>query len=321
MQKFFYVLKYICSIVISALIILYILAFPLIIKLTQKSNPLLEIYGTTSSPIVLDMWYIESFEGGISSRKAFLEKSVKAFNKVNKNVYISVTTMTKEQYKLNINDKSPDLISFSDREIYNTLIDLPKLNRVERYISDIEYDGDIVCYPYMLGRYAIISKEPITTEIPNDIITYNKKTIYPFGYSLDVLGHMYIQENGYSLPSNSKTYSTQYEVYNAFLKGDLQAFLGSQRDVHRLKAREQKGSIEECFYKYLGGTTDLVQYIGVTKLSKYIDQAKLFCRFLIEECDQYIADIGMFSPYTNLYQEQYMLDWENSIKGTKLGGK
>lgn len=319
MQKFFIRLKVIFSIIASVLVVLYIFAFPIIIPRLKKQNPIDNIYGTHSSPVVLDLWHVETFEGGTTSRKSFLEDCVKSFTRQNSGVYISVTVMTREQYDLNITGSSPDIVSFSDGNIRSSLVDLARIDRVAKYVDNLKYDGDIVCYPYMLGRYAIISREEIGGDLPNEIIKQKKRTIYPFGYSKDVNGHMYLEESGYTLPSNSKVYNTQYELYTAFLKGEVTAMLGSQRDVHRLKSREEKGTIDALHYIYLGGTTDLVQYIGVTKSSKDIDSAKLFCQYLVEKCDEKVKRCGMFSPFECIYEDSYMQEWEKQIKYTRLG--
>ncbi len=319
MQKFFVRLRYILSIVLAGAVTLYIFAFPIVLTFTKKDSPITQIYGSPQDSSVLDLWYVETFEGGNSSRSKYLEKIAKAFTKANKGVYVSITTMTQEQFDINITSNNPDLVSLPYIYKSDFLIDLPRQKVVDKYMDDILSQGEIISYPYMLGRYAIVSRDNITSPLDNQVTTIRKNTIYPFGYSTDVQGYNLLKNTSYTLPSNSKVYDTQYDVYKGFLKGEIKTMLASQRDVHRLKAREQNGTIESLQYTYLDGSTDLVQYIGVTKGSKNKDIAKAFCEFIISlDSQNKIKNIGMFSPFYNIYSQDYMYEWEKSVNYTKI---
>ena len=46
---------------------------------------------------VLDLWHVETFEGGSSSRKSWLNSVARQFEKANKGIYVCVTTYTHQQ--------------------------------------------------------------------------------------------------------------------------------------------------------------------------------------------------------------------------------
>ena len=62
---------------------------------------------------VLELWNIDTFEGGSVSRTAWLEKRAISFEKEHTGTYIMVINMSIEQAKLNFDSgKTPNMISF-----------------------------------------------------------------------------------------------------------------------------------------------------------------------------------------------------------------
>ena len=71
---------------------------------------------------IITLWHVDSFEGGIGSRKQFLLKTARTFEKQNKGVLIMVISHTPESVKESM-DKGvyPDLISFGNGTEINNL--------------------------------------------------------------------------------------------------------------------------------------------------------------------------------------------------------
>ena len=64
---------------------------------------------------VLSLWQIDSFEGGIGSRKQFLLKIARGFEKKHKGVLVMVTNITKDGAEENFkNGIYPDMISYGN---------------------------------------------------------------------------------------------------------------------------------------------------------------------------------------------------------------
>ena len=269
------------------------------------------------------MWHIETFEGGNSARKTFLDKLFNKFNKQNTGVFISLNVMNKEQYDINIQSSTPDIISFTKDciGVEKHLTTLPRTEKLSKgFVESVVYDNTIICYPYMLGRYCLISyNDNAANNLCGEIVERKNKKIFPLGFSTDVESVHALASNNISYNSNAKTYNTQYDNYKAFLKKETTTILGSQRDVHRLKSREQNGTIDNLYYTYLDGYTDLVQYVGVTKTCKSVDVAKKFVEYLLsDDAQEMLKSIGMFSVNKKIYNQDYMKEWEDNVKSTKL---
>jgi hypothetical protein len=321
MQKFLFFIKSVFRMVLLVGLVCYIVFFPFVIKFVNKQNPVEEIFGLKSGGVVLDMWHIEAFEGGTNPRKYLLEKISSNFNKANRGVFVAVISMTPEQYSINIKQTRPDILSFASGTVsYDILTDLPRQKTLsEELLNVCQKDGELLCYPYMLGRYALISKEKISEKnLAGSIVEDKKKKIYPLSVSSSCEWQKVLNSQGY-IYDNVKSNSSQYDNYVDFLSGNTKVMLGSQRDVHRLKNREEKGKIDGLYYSYLGGYTDMAQFVGVCKSSKNIDVAKAFCEYILTQDSQsQISSVGMFSAVYDIYADGYMNDWESVIKNTSI---
>lgn len=323
MQKFLFITKYMAKVCLSICVILFIISFPIISAYFKPNEKEKDLFYKEYEEIVLDMWHIESFEGGNLARKTFLDKLSREFNRQNRGVFISLKVMDVEQFSINVNKSTPDIISFTSecKNINQHLVSLPRTNLLSKnYLDSVIYDEDILAYPYMLGRYCLISyTDNAANSLCGEIIERKNKKIFPLGLSSDTQCENVLKNNNLIYNSNAKKYLSQYDNYKGFLKKEVTTILGSQRDVHRLKNREQNGSIENLYYTYLDGYTDLVQYIGVTKNCKNIDVAKKFAEFFLNDFVQtQISKIGMFSVNQKIYTQDYMKEWEDKITVTKI---
>ena len=74
---------------------------------TKKQNTIKKVEGYKQ---ILELWHIDSFEGGIGSRKDFLLKTSLSYEKKNK-VLISVVSHTISSATIALKNKVPDMIS------------------------------------------------------------------------------------------------------------------------------------------------------------------------------------------------------------------
>lgn len=278
--------------------------------------------------VILNLWHIETFEGGSNSRTKFLEKQAIKFNKENNNCFISVTTLTEEQLFLNLkNNKFPDMFSFgigSGCLISGLLEELQLNNQVRKDLIDYgKVNNSLFAYPYILSGYAIISYENLLNNDQFDNFKskmVNKKEIKGITFAND--GFINLDEilicNNYK-DINQNDYYTSSSTYNAyvnFINKKSISLLGTARDVSRCKNRESNGSLSSCKYTFLPGFSDLVQYIGVVKNIEKVkkDYAFNFSNFLLEDsCQKDLKNYGLFSTTIDIYKEEYMDDFESVL--------
>lgn len=282
--------------------------------------------------IVLNLWHIETFEGGSNSRAKYLEKQAIKFNKQNNNCYISISTLNDNQLYENLSqNKKPDMFSFGIGAGYMLSSYLDVLNENSLIREDlVEYatfDGNLLAYPYILSGYAIISFED-TSNLSNKVNdnkfenkVINKKEVKGIGFaSSSYLNFAKVLTfNNYQNISKNNYYSSSstYNSYVNFISKKFLSLVGTTRDVVRCKNREEKGSLSSCNYKFLSGYSDLVQYISFSKNISNIKKgyAQKFCSFLTSKSSQQdLANYGLFSTTKQiLYSTGYMNNFEKSL--------
>ncbi len=290
-------------------------------------NEFLNLEG--GNKIVLDLCHVETFEGGSASRAGFLKRQAEKFNKQNNNFFVSVTTMSLDEFELNINSGySADLYSFgtgAGSYIQSKLQTLKKQSNIREDLqNNATLSGKIYAYPYLLSGYAVISYESLTAqdETLTAKLTLAKQGKKRVGGTIFGAGVTNPAQalccNNIKLQAQDVTIdTTTYLAYSNFLKKTTKSLVGTARDVARIKNREQNGNISPCKYEFLSHYSDLVQYIGV---SSNLDKAKSevatnFASFLLSDSAQKdIANYGLFSV-TNLkiYESDYMSEFEKAL--------
>lgn len=289
----------------------------------------------TSEQVVIDLWHIESFEGGKKSRKKYLEEIGIKFNKINPNIFVSVWPLTEEQLFLNLqNGLLPDAFSFSVGSgslLTSYLKTLPTNINVRENLQEYsKINKQILAYPYMLSCYVAISKN--STQNNLKAILNSKVEKNKFGYTFctqtninvaQVLLESNIQNINRNLFLNS---SSTYQSYTNFVLGKANTLIGTMRDYYRCKNREELGKIHSCYYEPLTVYSDLIQYIGINKnISETKSTAcQNFLNYLLNSNSQnLIKDYGLFST-TNLkiYQNTELTQTEqklfNSLKSINV---
>lgn len=299
MSKFKEVAKNLIRVLVSISLVVFLLIAPFTIMpnlLVSQSN----INRTESYDYqgILELWHIETFEGGSKSRTSLLEKQAIAFEKINKGTYIVISTMTLEQFNLNIsNGKKPNMISFGigvGDQIVDSLCEIDTTNSVrEDLLEGGKFNNKQLALPYILGGYALIANR---TENFGVVGVGTKGTTNPVKC---------LKTNGITTNIDNKTEIDSYTAYDKYIKGNYDSLLGTQRDVYRVWNRQQKGLMTDVTFTCLGGYTDLVQYISVFDGNKTeVEICKKFANILTSQAVQNsLVDYNLYSVIEgiNLY--------------------
>ena len=257
---------------------------------------------------ILELWHIETFEGGSVSRTKFLERLAINFEKQNKGCYVVIQTMNLEQFELNIqNNKRPNMISFgigACDKIVNELIELNNKDVRLDLAKAGQYCSKQLAIPYILGGYVLIQKQSGMVGVGL------KGTTNPL---------MAMQKNNLKIANIYKEIDMDsYDIYDKFLKGSFETLLGTQRDFYRIQSRQQKGLMADIDYNFLGGYSDLVQYISVFKSGKTEEEmCKQFVNLLTnKDAQSKLADYNLFSTLQNitLYKDGLYKEFEETLK-------
>lgn len=283
-----------------------------------------------NTKVVLDLCHVETFEGGSASREGYLRRQAQKFNKQNSNFFISITTMSLDEFELNMaHGYEADIYSFgigAGDKLKGKLQSLKKINNIRDDLQkNAMIDGKIYAYPYILSGYAVISYESLTTNDQNltarlQSSASGKKIVNGTVFGMkNTTPAQALVENGVTLSMQDLTIeNSSYLAYTTFLNKNTKSLLGTVRDVARLKNREQMGSISPCVYSYLSGYSDLIQYLGISKLLSGVksEVATAFAKSLLkEEAQRDLSSIGLFSVTSNkIYNEDFMSEFENCLQ-------
>ncbi|HRX14155.1 MAG TPA: hypothetical protein P5087_03970 [Eubacteriales bacterium] len=302
------------KIVAVTVAILFLIAAPIFIipRLTQKKSQ-----SVTTKQGIIELWHIETFEGGSASRMDWLKARALEYEKLHKGIYVHVTLLTVEQAVNMAESRKVDLISFAAGAGTNILSFLDTYKGAVNSI-DVFANGGVFCakqyaVPYMTGGYFLFSKNEINlTEIENQEIlfgfgAYNSPLT---AFSLTV-----------AKAKISADYSvTQYKAYERFLSEKNAVLIGTQRDEYRLGNRVDSGSLQNIYAVPLTGFTDLTQYLGISRSCADVDTATDFVEYLT--CDTVQAKLyrcNMFSVCgIKVYQNGFMADMEKSLNKIKI---
>ncbi len=300
---------------------------------------------------ILEIWNIDTFEGGTSGKTGFLKLQAVNFEKQNQGLYFMVKNMTETQCMLALsNGQMPAMFSFGvgvGEQIFKYLQEINISSNVRTEFLDAgKKDEKQYAYAWCRGMYSLISTQEKLQKTSNDTsnlasvvnscgyvtkLKNNKtKTTYSLtfgssGYVCPQLGYassytpLLQTQTSIDLANISKT---PYTAYCDFIENRASILLGTQRDIARIENRITAGKIDGVVYQHLTGYTDLVQYLGVCQTTN-IEQTqacKDFIYFLLDEQTQNnLSNIGMFSVneqiiYTSGVWQQMDLLSQNSCK-------
>lgn len=259
---------------------------------------------------VINVWQIDSFEGGTGSRTNFLKEISKKFEKQNNGVFINIESITAEKAEKLIlsGQKRPDMISYgASVKIDDSLFSKLRLQNQINLLNDAIKEKAV---PWCMGAYFMIGDSDKTKWGNDGFIKETKKGSYTV-FSVGVperrghnglMGIVLNVKDDYGILKG-----TSQEIFDAYnYSGKVNRMIGTQRDLYRLQSLEKRELAKQGDVTFLG-YTDLFQYISIfncnnekkiVTMNKYID-------FLVEKTQQdCLGEIGMF-PVIKEAQPQY----------------
>lgn len=265
---------------------------------------------------VLELWNVETFEGGVGSREAWLTNKSAKFESANTGLFVHVTTLSVEQLAAKLSEGQKfDLICFS-RGVGNLVKDqlAPITENMgfvkQNFLISGQIDGKQYAVPLYSGVYCLFAR---AEQLPQDQLlnkaltqTYTRK----IGKNAVELQPMICGFTPYNSPLSALAMSggqgkanvsedvTQYQAYEQFVANRTAVtLLGTQRDMYRLAQRESNGKIEQLSFAPLGAYTDLVQYVGVSMdAGDKADSCVKYVQYLLSEQTQStLTNLSLFS--------------------------
>ncbi len=263
---------------------------------------------------VVELWNVESFEGGVGSREAWLKGRSALFEKDNSGLFVHVTTLTEQQLQSKLNEgERCDIVCFS-RGVGNIVKEsiLPFNGSVanvrDNFLVSGQINGVQYAVPLYSGAYCLFARaEMLSGELLPSALTqtYTRKV----GKTTVELSPLVCGFTPYNSPLSALAMSggrgnvsldestTQYQAYEQFVANRTAVtLLGTQRDMYRLSQKEANGKIESLTFAPLTGYTDLVQYIAVATDGDKADACVKYVEFLLSEQTQStLANMCLFS--------------------------
>ena len=285
---------------------------------------------------VVEMWNVESFEGGVGSREAWLINRAAKFEAANKGLFVHVTTLSEEQLTAKLAEgQTFDMICFS-RGV-GTLVKEQLTSYTgsvgtikDNYLISGQLEGKQYAVPLYSGAYCLFARteqlgsdrlleEALTAKYTRKI---GKNTVElqplvcgftPYNSPLSALAL-----SGGKGKANVSEQVTQYQAYEQFVANKTAVtLLGTQRDMYRLSQRESNGKIDALGFAALTGYTDLVQYVAISGgAGDKADACVQFTEYLTgEEAQSSLVNLSLFSVLDEtFYTSDRYVQCESSLK-------
>lgn len=272
--------------------------------------------------VFLELWEIDTFEGGSASRARFLEKQAFSYQTKTKNIYVIVRTVGLEQARELLSQGSmPDLVSFGigAGDFLKSFCKPLNLNCEVR--SDLlaggRTEGEQLAVPWCMGGYMLCSQnslDNLTLESLSKLKEEKERAVIGVGQSYNL--------PKFALKSDIRNYLektdyTQYEAYESYIRGnEFEILLGTQRDLFRLNNKVKLGLINDINYHFLGEYTDLIQYFAITTQNKENISAIVgFVEHILSaEVQKSLTTIGMFCVNNDkIYTEKVYQQFESAL--------
>lgn len=303
--------------------------------------PNLPVKPQTEQPIsyqgVVEMWNVETFEGGVGSREAWLIGRAAKFEAANKGLFVHVTTLTVEQLEAKLAEgQTFDVICFSrgagalvkqQLAVYSGSVADVKDN----YLISGQLEGKLLAVPVYSGAYCLFARTEMLSadRLLSDALTatYTRK----IGKNNVELKSLVCGFTPYNSPLSALALSggkgkakvdenvTQYQAYEQFVANKTAVtLLGTQRDMYRLGQREKDGKIDPLGFAPLTGYTDLVQYVATSLTAgDKAEACQAFIEYLTsDEAQQTLVNMSLFSVLNStFYTADRYAQCEASLSG------
>ncbi|MCH5159499.1 MAG: extracellular solute-binding protein [Clostridiales bacterium] len=282
--------------------------------------PNLPVKPQTEQPIsyqgVVEMWNVESFEGGVGSREGWLTNRAAKFEAGNKGLFVHVTTLSVEQVETKLAEgQTFDMICFS-RGVGNLVKEqltayTGSVGAIkDNYLISGQLEGSLYAVPIYSGAYCLFARTEQLSEdrLLSDALT--AKFTRKIGKNTIELQPLVTGFTPYNSPLSALALSggkgkasvsedvTQYQAYEKFVANQTAVtLLGTQRDMYRLSQRESNGKIDKLAFAPLAGYTDLVQYVAISQTAD--DKAEACVEFIeyltSDEAQRSLVNLSLFS--------------------------
>ena len=226
-----------------------------------------------SKMFVLNLWQIDSFEGGKGSRASFLQSIANDFSKSG-NCYITVTTLSAAAARENLKKGTiPDLISYGAGTF-----------GIENYIK-----GSSPYYTWCYGSYCFLCLDENSdfSDISGNNTVVNEGTENYSRVAAMISG---IGSAAYERPTGA---------YVSLINGKYKYMLGTQRDIFRLKTRGVSFTV-----KPVTEFNDLYQNISVTSSDAQLaSKAEEFIKYLLKNGER-VEKLGLMVNDKKLYVDE-----------------
>ncbi len=251
---------------------------------------------------IITLWQVDGFEGGTGSRKQFLLKVAREFERKNKGVLVMVISHTFTSVKENFSKGVyPDLISFSNGV---EIAGLESLN-LSRSVESTKIGEKFYSTAWCRGGYVLIKNPNAKDDKKNSIIVSQAEFTQP-------LVAMLLEGLEFE---DVKVYKPM-DAYVKFTENKNAYFLGTQRDVVRLNNRGMQVETSP-----LNAFNDLYQYVGLTSMDKNKKvYASLFIEYLLnDQVQKQLNKICMFSPYIKVeYNDENLSKMQENNKFSSI---
>ena len=222
---------------------------------------------------VLNLWQIDSFEGGRGSRASYLQNIANSFSKSG-NCYITVTTLTSAAARENLkNGTIPDLISYGAGTF-----------GIDGYIK-----GNVPYYTWCYGGYCFLCLDENSdfSDINESNTVINEGTENNSKVAALMCG---VVGADYKKPTGA---------YVSLINRKYKYLLGTQRDIYRLKTRGESFSV-----KPVTEFNDLYQNISITSQNaQFTIKAEEFIKYLLNSSDN-VAQLGLMVSEKRLHSDE-----------------
>jgi len=289
---------------------------------------------------VLELWHIETFEGGTASRAQWLAARALEFEKLYPRLFVMVEQKTLAELEWHIlRGEYPDLVSFPTGAGEPFAGHTQAFTQIPAVRGELLRAGQLggrqLALPYMTGGYALIAnaerlkaagvKE--SNKLSDKIFSAayeqksgkNTKNIFSLSVATPIpqlplaayCDKMLI--GGFSLNVCETAYLA-YEDFMGLAKSSM--LLGTQRDIARIEARISQNNCPELRIEYTPGFCDMVQYVSVTTAQNF-EAAQKFALYLADGAQKSVYKCGMFSADGKKYYSQPMRkEMEEALSGT-----
>ncbi len=273
---------------------------------------------------ILELWEVDTFEGGSASRAKFLERKAYAYQKETLSTYILVRSVSLAQLSILLSQgEKPDIVSFGigAGEVLRPFckaFSMPPSIRADLLLCG-DYEGTQLAVPWCVGGYCLCMDGDLGQIDIENLTTLEEKSekdLIGTGMTYNVA--ILSLDNTLKAKVSSANY-TQYEAYEEYISNNsFLILLGTQRDFYRLNAKVDKGVLAPLSYHFLDSYTDLEQCFALCCDGEAKLKAEGFVKYVCNETNQSsLTDIGMFSVLDKpIYTDRYQ-DFEKAMLRTK----